>query len=184
LKQLLAQNKCVRYLCQDETRVGLKTLTGKVITASGVKPTVEVKWPRENFWIYGAIEPLTGDHFLHEHPKLDGECFQQFLDWLSVQLDSDYAILQLDRAPAHTSSKICWSENIIPLFQPASAPELNRIERLWQFLKKPLKNQLFSSLQALHERIQEIFDQLTFEQVISISSYNFILEALFYAASY
>ncbi|MCC5661807.1 hypothetical protein LC608_33660 [Nostoc sp. XA010] len=41
---------------------GLKTLTGKVITASGVKPTVKVIWPRDNFWIYGAIEPLTGDH--------------------------------------------------------------------------------------------------------------------------
>ncbi|QLE42091.1 winged helix-turn-helix domain-containing protein [Nostoc sp. C052] len=62
LEKHLAPGKCVRYLCQDETRVGLKTLTGKVITASGVKPTVEVKWPRENFWIYGAIEPLTGDH--------------------------------------------------------------------------------------------------------------------------
>ncbi|MBD2534256.1 hypothetical protein H6G97_33940 [Nostoc flagelliforme FACHB-838] len=63
-------------------------------------------------------------------------------------------------------------------------PELNPIERLWQALKKPLKNQLFSSLQALRERIQEIFDQLTFEEVISVSSYNFILEALFYAASH
>lgn len=74
--------------------------------------------------------------------------------------------------------------NIIPLFQPASAPELNPIERLWQFLKKPLKNQIFSSLQALRERIQDISDQLTIDQVISVSSYNFILEALFYAASY
>ncbi|HYX13366.1 MAG TPA: transposase [Nostoc sp.] len=101
-----------------------------------------------------------------------------------MQLGSDYAILQIDQAPAHTSSKLRWPENIIPLFQPPSAPELNPIERLWQLLKKPLKNQLFSSLQALRERIQEIFDQLTFEQVISVSSYNFILEALFYAASY
>ncbi|MBD2534753.1 hypothetical protein H6G97_36925 [Nostoc flagelliforme FACHB-838] len=33
-----------------------------MITASGVKPTVKVIWPRDNFWIYGAIEPLTGDH--------------------------------------------------------------------------------------------------------------------------
>ncbi|WP_373425459.1 transposase [Chroococcidiopsis cubana] len=57
------------------------------------------------------------------------------------------------------------------MFQPASAPELNPIERLWQFLKKPLKNQLFSSLQDLRDRIPEI------------SSSNFILEALFYAAS-
>ncbi|MEH2288268.1 transposase [Nostoc sp.] len=111
---------------------------------------------------------------------MNGECFQQFLDWLSQQLGGDYAILQVDQAPAHTSSVIRWQEFIIPLFQPPSAPELNPIERLWQLLKKPLKNQLFSSLQTLRvgvarrrHRIQEIFDQLTLEQVISISSYNF-----------
>ncbi|WP_156120586.1 hypothetical protein [Neosynechococcus sphagnicola] len=47
----------IHYLCQDETRVGLKTQTGKVITAKGVKPKVAVQWGRENFWIYGAIAP-------------------------------------------------------------------------------------------------------------------------------
>jgi hypothetical protein len=51
-------------------------------------------------------------------------------------------------------------------------------------LKKLLKNELFSSLQALRDRLEQLFDQLTFEQVMSISSYNFILEALFYVASY
>jgi hypothetical protein len=55
---------------------------------------------------------------------------------------------------------------------------------VWQFLKKSLKNELFSSLQDLRTRIQQLFEQLTFEQVMSMSSYNFILEALFYAASY
>ncbi|MCF2145997.1 IS630 family transposase [Desmonostoc muscorum LEGE 12446] len=171
-------------MCQDETRVGLKTLTGKVITAPGVKPTVAVKWERENFWIYGAIEPLTGQHFQQEYPQLNGDYFQQFLDWLSQQLGSDYAILQIDQAPAHISSAINWPENIIPLLQPPHAPELNPIERLWQFLKKSLKNELFSDLQDLRTRLQQLFEQLTSEQVISISSYNFILEALFYAASY
>ncbi|TFI51144.1 hypothetical protein BLD44_027840 [Mastigocladus laminosus UU774] len=122
--------------------------------------------------------------FTHVYPKLNGEYFQQFLDWLSQQLGSDYAILQIDQASAHISSAIHWPENIIPLLQPAHSPELNPIERLWQFIKKSLKNELFSSLQDLRERIQEIFDQLTFEQVISVSSYNFILEALLYAASY
>ncbi|MEH1892610.1 MAG: IS630 family transposase [Nostoc sp.] len=184
LKKLLAKGKRVRYLCEDETRVGLKTLTGKVITASGVKPTVEVKWQRDNFWIYGAIEPLTGKHFQYEYPKLNGDYFQQFLDWLSQQLGGDYAILQIDQAPAHTSSAIRWPEKIIPLLQPPHSPELNPIERLWHFLKKLLKNELFSCLQNLRDRIQQLFDQLTFEQVMSVSSYNFILEALFYAASY
>ncbi|MBN3888745.1 MAG: transposase [Nostoc sp. JL31] len=92
-------------------------------------------------------------------------------------------MLQVDQAPAHTSSAIRWQEFIIPLFQPPSAPELNPIERLWQLLKKPLKNQLFSSLQTLRvglarrrHRIQEIFDQLTLEQVISIFSKLFSMQ--------
>lgn len=163
---------------------GLKTLTGKVITASGVQPTVAVKWHRENFWIYGAIEPLTGKYFPQEYPKLNGKYFQQFLDWLSGQLGSDYAILQIDLAPADVSCAINCPENIIPLLQPPDSPELNPIERLWQFLKKSLKNELFSSWQDLSTCIQQLFEQLTFEQVMSISSYNFILEALFYAASH
>ncbi|WP_341531534.1 transposase (plasmid) [Nostoc sp. UHCC 0302] len=54
--------------------------------------------------------------------------------------------MQIDQAPAHTSSAICGTENIIPLFQPPSASELNPIERLWHLLKKPLKNQFFSFL--------------------------------------
>lgn len=82
------------------------------------------------------------------------------------------------------SSAIRWTQNIIPLVQPAHSPELNPIERFWQLLKQPLKNQIFPSLQALWERVQELFDRLTLEQVMSVSSYNFILEALFYAASH
>ncbi|NRB09814.1 MAG: transposase [Richelia sp.] len=73
---------------------------------------------------------------------------------------------------------------MISLLQPPHSPQLNPIERLWHFIKKPLKNELFSSVQDLRERIQKLFEQLTFEHVISISSYNFILEAVFYLASY
>ena len=164
--------------------MGLKTQTGKVITAKGVKPRVDVQWGRETFWIYGAISPLSGEHFLHEYPKLNRECFQQYLDWLSEQLGEDWAVLQIDQAPAHLAGAIEWPTNIIPLVQPAHSPELNPIERFWQLLKRPLKHQVFASLQALRERVQELFDQLTTNQVMSVSAYDFILEALFYAASH
>ena len=184
LESLLAQGRVLHYLTQDETRVGLKTQTGKVITAKGVKPRVDVQWGRENFWIYGAISPLSGEYFLHEYPKLNRECFQQYLDWLSEQLGEDWAVLQIDQAPAHLAGAIEWPRNIIPLVQPAHSPELNPIERFWQLLKRPLKNQVFASLQDLRERIQELFDQLTTDQVMSVSGYDFILEALFYAVSH
>jgi transposase len=106
------------------------------------------------------------------------------LDWLSQQLGEEWAILQMDQAPAHRTGAMRWPESIIPLLQPAHSPELNSIERFWQVLKRSLKHQTFASLQALRERVQELFDQLTVEQVMSVSSYNFILEALFYVASH
>ena len=180
----MAQGKVIHYLCQDETRGGLKTESGQVMTAKGVKPKVAVQWGREHFWIYGAIAPLSGEHFWHEYPQLKGECFQAFLDGLSQQLGEEWAILQVDQASAHMTSAIRWPENIIPLVQPAHRPELNPIERFWQLLKKPLKNQIFPSLQALRQRVQELFDQLTLEQVMSVASDNFILEVLFYVASH
>ncbi len=65
-----------------------------------------------------------------EYPKLNGDYFQEFLDWLSQQLGGDYAILQIDQAPAHVSGAINWTENIIPLLQPPHSPELNPIERM------------------------------------------------------
>lgn len=41
--------KTVRYWCQDEARLGLKTITGKKITLPGVKPIGLVQWPRRLF---------------------------------------------------------------------------------------------------------------------------------------
>ncbi len=78
---------------------------------------------------------------------------------ISQQLATNYAILQVDQAAAHTSSAICWPEYIIPLFQPPSAPELNPIERSLAVssFKKPLKNQLFLFFTEFTHRIQEIF---------------------------
>jgi len=60
-----AQGRPRRYFCTDESRWGLKTLSGRVITLRGVKPVVLVQWPREAFWLYGAVEPLTGAHLFY-----------------------------------------------------------------------------------------------------------------------
>jgi DNA-binding HxlR family transcriptional regulator len=60
LMNCLVPGQTLRYFCQDESRFGLKTLTGKVITARGVKPIVPVQWERDNFWLYGVVEREIG----------------------------------------------------------------------------------------------------------------------------
>lgn len=182
LQKLFGKGKRLRYLCQDETRVGLKSETGRVITNRGVKPVAAVQWQRDNYWLYGVVEPLSGWHFTAEYECLNSEQFQAFLDTLSVQLGEDVALIQLDQAKAHQALALHWHENLIPILQPAHSPQLNPIERVWQFLKAQLKGENFANLSALKARIQQLLSELMPEQVASLTSYDFILEALFYAA--
>ena len=174
----------MRYLCQDETRLGLKTIPGRLITGFGVKPVGESQWKRDCFWLYGAVEPLSGFTFFYEFSHLDRLCFQQFLDLLSQELGDDIAILQVDQASAHTSGLLVWPSNIIPTFQPSHSPELNPIERFWQFLKKQLAWQNCPTLDELRQLLAAELEAISSEVIASLTSYPFILEALFGAASY
>ena len=154
-----------------------------MITALGVKPLAPVQWPRKSFWIYGVVEPLSGWYFQQEYEHLDSQNFQSFLDAVSKELGEDMALLQMDGAGAHISNDLIWPTNIIPVQQPAHSPELNPIERLWEWIKSKLKGDNFASLDELREFLKEIWESLSWEQVSSLTCYDFILEALFYAAS-
>lgn len=111
------------------------------------------------------------------------ENFQAFLNHLSVQLGATVAVMQMDRAPAHRARGIEWPENIIPIFQPPhNTPELNPIERLWQFLKGLWKRENFASLDALRQRVSQELEHLSAEQVQSLTSFDFIIDALLQAA--
>ncbi len=90
----------------------------------------------------------------------------------------------MDQAGAHVTSELRWPENLIPVCQPSHSPELNPIERVWEFIKQQLVGEVFTTLPQLRERLQQVLEKITPEQICSLSSYNFILEALFYAASF
>lgn len=67
LKQYAAiekpQYQRLRYFAQDESRFGLKTTVGRLITSLGVKPLGRWQWQFKAFWLYGAVEPTTGEQF-------------------------------------------------------------------------------------------------------------------------
>ena len=76
---MLPKYQNIRYFVQDESRFGLKTIEGKRITIKGVKPSGEWQWQFKAFWLYGAVEPLTGESFFWEFSHVDTECYQKFL---------------------------------------------------------------------------------------------------------
>ncbi len=58
------------------------------------------------------------------------------------------------------------------------APELNPIERVWEYLKQELKWELFEDLDNLPTIVAQLLAQLTPEIVASLTGYDYILKAL------
>ncbi|MEH2085091.1 MAG: hypothetical protein V7K89_35505, partial [Nostoc sp.] len=73
--------------------------------------------------------------------------------------------------------------NTFTIIVAPSTPQLNPIERFWLFLKSQIKGQVFNTLEELRDCLNELFSTIISERVISLTSYDFLLEALFYAAS-
>lgn len=172
------QFRRIRYFCEDESRFGLKTLVGRLITACGIKPLGQWQWKFQAFWLYGAVEPASGESFFWQFSHVDTDCYQLFLEQFSLRYAESLNILQIDNGLFHKAKRLRIPENIILLFQPPYSPELNPIERLWEHIKRDLKWELFSNLKQLQDKVDELIDALTPQQVASITGYSFILDAL------
>ena len=86
----------VRFLYQDETRIGLKTISGRKITARGVKPVGKIQCKFQATYIYGVVEPKTGEHFFYEFTHLNSQCFEIFLELVAQKFADSILIIQLD----------------------------------------------------------------------------------------
>ena len=172
--------KC-RYLAGDETRLGLKTIGGKKITLKGVKPEGSVQWKRENFYLYGAVDIISGESYFYEFSHLEGQCFQLFVNQLSKEFPETLNFRQLDNAGCHKN--IDFPENIIPIFQPAYSPELNPIERLWEELKAKLRWQNCKDLKSLQQRLSQVLDSFDKVTIASITGWDYLVDALLSATS-
>ena len=168
----------IRFFCQDETRIGLKTISGRKITIKGVKPGGKVQWQFKATYLYGVVELATGENFFYEFIHLNSDCFQIFLNLVAQQYPEDILIIQVDNGGFHKAKKLKIPPNIILLFQPSHAPELNPIEQVWQFIKKGLRWKLPVNLEELRYHLKQRLDEMTTEVIASIVRRQSILDAL------
>ena len=168
----------VRYWCTDESRFDLRTIPGRKITATGVKPVGLGQWQSEGYYLYGLVEPKSGSNFFWEFSHMDSACFQVYLKEFARAYPEDFHIIQLDNGPLHTAKKLEVPLNIVLLFQPSHSPELNPIERLWEHLKGQLKWQVFKDIQHLQERVSELLNNLELDVITSLTGWAYILDSL------
>ena len=105
-----------------------------------MKPRQILQWDYSCYYIYGLVDPVAGRSFFYEFSHFNCNCFGAFLEQFAIKHNQEIHIIQLDNAPVHTADKLIIPDNVILLFQPPYCPELNPIERVWQYIKQKLKN--------------------------------------------
>jgi transposase len=176
----------ISYWFQDETRLDYRTESGRKITKAGVKPTQILQWHYSYYYIYGLVDPVQGRSFFYEFSHFTSDCLSVFLEKFAQENRHEIHIVQLDNASVHicvavsfrTARKLVIPENIILLFQPPYCPELNAIERVWQYIKQQIKNTFYTSLDDVKYQVAKILNSLSEDIIHSLTGWQYVLDAL------
>ena len=114
----------------DESRFGTHSKIGHGWFVKGQRTEVRVKLGFQNFYLYGAVSPVSGESFNYIIPGCNTECMNFFLKELSGEFSNEQLILIMDGAGWHKSSTLVIPSNIKIIHLPPYCPELNPIERL------------------------------------------------------
>ena len=128
--------------------------------------------------LYGAVSIATGKSFFWEFSHLDKVCFEAYLQLLSIQYPEQLHITQVDNAPAHNWDSSELPDKVILLFQPPACPEVNLTERVWEYLKDFLAWSVFSNLDELRIKRQEILAFFTARVINFLTGWSWILHSL------
>jgi hypothetical protein len=138
----------IQVFAQDEPRLGLQPIRRRRMTACGVPPVATVSPPFDNFSLFGAVEPTTGDSCFLELPLLNSTMFQLWVDHFAQTFAASFNILVLDNGAFHTAKILRWPLNVAAVPFPPYSPELNPMERLWRDLKDKLADTVAKHLDA------------------------------------
>jgi hypothetical protein len=146
-----------------------------------VKPVQIVAPLDAYYWLYAAVAPTTGEAFWWELPGLDADCFTVFLRQFGQHYADSLNIMFLEQAPAQVAQRVEVPENVLLVWLPASSPELNPVERLWEDLKSRidvLDTRVRSSLVALQEHVADLIHRYTAETIASLTGYAYLVDAI------
>lgn len=155
---------------QDEARVGQQGTLTRRWAPRGSRPRAIKQTQYEWVYLFGAVNPVTGDSSALLAPTVNTEYMNHHLRFISEQVGSQvHVVLVLDQAGWHLSKGLQVPENLTLLYLPPYSPELNPIERLWAFLKsRYLSNRVYEHYDHLFNSCGKAWNELTTEQFRSI----------------
>ena len=164
------REKQVEVWFQDEVRFGQKGCLSRVWAKRGSRPTAPLQNEYEWVYLYGAVNPNTGESCALVLPWANTAMMQLHLDAISRQVGSRrHVVLVLDNAGWHTAKALKVPDNITLLPLPPYSPELNPVERLWHWLKDhEFSNRVYEDDEVLLEAVCAMWNTLTNERIKTV----------------
>jgi transposase len=160
----------VQVWFQDEARVGQQGTLTRRWGLTGSRPTAIKQTEYEWVYLFGAVNPVTGDSSALLAPTVNTEYMNHHLRFISEHVGPEVqVVLVLDQAGWHLSKGLKVPVNITLLHLPPYSPELNPVERLWAYLRSHyLSNRAYQDYDDLFRTCGKAWNQLTPEQLCSI----------------
>jgi transposase len=129
-------DKRIEVWLQDEMRFGQQGTKTTVWGLTGSRPKAVKQTAYEWCYIFGAVNPLTGNSSALVAPSVNTELMNQHLQFISEEAGPDaHVVLVLDQAGWHRSKALKIPSNMTFLPLPPYSPELNSSEKLWGFMR-------------------------------------------------
>jgi len=166
----------IRLMFEDEAAFGRINEPARCWAPSGIRPVVPCQMVREYMQVFGAVDPILGDHCAIIAPKCNTDWMNVFLEVLSKEFSNDYILLCLDNASWHKSQTLKPPDNIRLFYLPPRTPEMNPIEQVWPEVRHDFKNKLFNVLDDVVDQLCLSINALTKQMIKSITGRDWILQ--------
>lgn len=157
-----AKGKSIEVWLQDEARVGQQGTLTYVWAKRGSRP--RALRDRRFTWacLFGAVCPARATGAAVIMPEVNVEAMEDHLAEISRCVsEGAIAVLLLDGAGWHSSSRLKLPDNIVLLPLPPYAPELNPAENIWQYLRQnQLSHRVWETYEQIIEACREAWNSL------------------------
>jgi transposase len=115
----------------------------------------------ESFYIYSCVSPHSGESFSLFLPEINTARMNIFREEFLKEYSDKEVLIILDQAGWHEAKDLKVPPHITLIFLPPYSPELNPVEKLWQWLRKEVThNHWFKTLEARMNALEKEFRKL------------------------
>jgi len=146
----------------DEARIGQKNKITRRWAKRGTRPSAPRDQRTASTYIFGAVCPQQGKGAALILPACNTEAMNLHLAEIAKTVaPGAHAVLLVDQAGWHMSTRLVVPPNITIVAQPPKSPELNPVENVWQYIRDNwLSNLIFKSYDDLVDHCCEAWNKL------------------------